>query len=47
VLAHRLSTIRESDRIVVLERGHVVESGSHDDLIAAGGAYTALVAQAS
>jgi ATP-binding cassette subfamily B protein len=42
VVAHRLSTIRSADRIVVLERGRVVEIGSHDELLAAGGRYAEL-----
>lgn len=38
-IAHRLSTLRRADRLVVLERGEVVELGSHDELMAARGAY--------
>ncbi len=44
VIAHRLSTIRDADRIVVMERGRIVESGTHDTLVAAGGAYARLLA---
>lgn len=39
VIAHRLSTIRNADLIVVMEQGRIVEQGSHDELIAARGAY--------
>ncbi len=42
VIAHRLATIRAADRIVVMDRGTVVEQGTHADLIAAGGAYARL-----
>jgi ATP-binding cassette subfamily B protein len=44
VIAHRLSTIRDADVILVMEAGHIVEHGSHDELIAAGGAYARLYA---
>ena len=43
VVAHRLSTVRHADQIVVLEKGHIVECGTHDDLVARQGAYYHLV----
>jgi ATP-binding cassette subfamily B protein len=44
-IAHRLSTVRDADQIVVLDRGRVVEIGTHDELILAGGRYTTLAAR--
>ena len=42
VIAHRLSTVRNADKIVVMDRGRVVDEGSHDDLLARGGLYADL-----
>jgi ABC-type multidrug transport system fused ATPase/permease subunit len=44
VIAHRLSTVRHADQILVMDRGRIVERGTHDDLLARGGLYAKLCA---
>jgi ATP-binding cassette, subfamily B, bacterial len=46
LIAHRLSTVREADRILVFDRGSIVEQGTHKDLVARGGVYASLNALA-
>jgi ATP-binding cassette subfamily B protein len=44
VIAHRLATVRQADRIIVMDHGRIVEEGRHDDLARAGGLYARLAA---
>jgi ABC-type multidrug transport system fused ATPase/permease subunit len=45
VIAHRLSTVRNADRIYVIDDGQIVEQGSHEELLAQGGLYRDLYEQ--
>lgn len=45
MIAHRLSTVRNADTIFMVEDGQIVEAGSHDELVAMGGAYKKLVSK--
>ena len=47
VIAHRLSTVRHADRIVVLEQGRIVEIGSHEELMLSSGRYRQMIEQQS
>ena len=39
IIAHRLSTIQDADMIVVMDQGHIIETGSHEQLLEKGGSY--------
>ena len=43
IIAHRLSTVEKANRIIVIEKGRVIEQGSHTELLSRGGMYTKLV----
>ena len=43
MIAHRLSTVKNADRIAVIDNGKIAELGSHEQLMAQGGAYAALI----
>ena len=43
VVAHRLSTVRHSDRILVLQQGRITEAGTHDELVRRGGLYAGML----
>ena len=45
IIAHRLSTVRRCDRIIVVDKGEIVESGTHEELVARGGIYQNLYRQ--
>ena len=45
MIAHRLSTVRDADRIVVLDSGRLSEEGTHQELLSAGGLYSQLVSK--
>ena len=45
VIAHRLSTVMEADQILVMEKGAIVERGTHEELVSAGGLYADLYAR--